>query len=98
MRAPIPPAARAEVLRPGHKFAKRHTNSVHGASHSRLALEDASAIDAERAADVRGFEQGLFDGGFWAAPEAVPEAASARPPVPALSPPHPPTGTHHQIL
>lgn len=57
---------------------KRHQNSLHGASHSRLALEDAAKLDAERAPAVKAWEQSLFEKGFWRAPEAVPESLDAK--------------------
>lgn len=60
-----------------NKRAKRHTNSLHGASHSRLALEDAAKLDAERASDVVAWEQGLYDSGFWWAPVCIPEGRLA---------------------
>ena len=60
-----------------NKRAKRHTNSLHGASHSRLALEDAAKLDAERASEVVAWEQGLYDSGFWWAPVCIPEGRLA---------------------
>ena len=60
------------------KRVKRHQNSLHGASHSRLALEDAARLDAERAPAVKAWEQSLYEKGFWRAPEAIPEALDAK--------------------
>jgi hypothetical protein len=66
-----------------NKRVKRHKNSLHGASHSRLALEDAAAIDKERAAGVVAWEGGLEEKGYWRAPEAVPEALAVDADAPA---------------
>ena len=60
------------------KRVKRHQNSLHGASHSRLALEDAAKLDAERAPAVKAWEQSLHEKGFWRAPEAIPESLDAK--------------------
>ena len=60
------------------KRVKRHQNSLHGASHSRLALEDAAKLDAERAPAVKAWEQSLYEKGFWRAPEAIPEALDSK--------------------
>ena len=60
------------------KRVKRHQNSLHGASHSRLALEDAAKLDAERAPAVKAWEQSLYEKGFWWSPENIPEALDAK--------------------
>mmetsp|Transcript_36426 Transcript_36426/g.112691 ORF Transcript_36426/g.112691 Transcript_36426/m.112691 type:complete len:825 (-) Transcript_36426:82-2556(-) len=65
------------------KFTKRHQNSLHGASHSRLALEDAARIDKERAAGVAAWEAGLDEKGYWRAPEAVPPTLKIEADAPA---------------
>ena len=51
---------------------------AYGASHSRLALEDAARLDAERAPAVKAWEQSLYEKGFWRAPEAIPEALDSK--------------------
>ena len=70
--------ARARWCHYNGKRVKRHQNSLHGASHSRLALEDAARLDAERAPSVQAWEQSLYEKGFWRAPEAIPEALDAK--------------------
>jgi hypothetical protein len=67
-----------QVFPPARKRVKRHQNSLHGASHSRLALEDAAKLDAERAPSVKAWEQSLYEKGFWWSPENIPEALDAK--------------------